>query len=115
MVLIIIGWVLFRATGLAQVREMVSAMFGFAPGGLWNVETAYYLRQFSWEWIFAIPAALPVKVWLQSLLETRREQGSRLSAAALVLGSKLLGAALLGLSVVRLLSSTFRSFLYFQF
>ena len=115
MVLIIIGWVLFRATGLAQVREMVSAMFGFAPGGLWNVETAYYLRQFSWEWIFAIPAALPVKVWLQSLLETRREQGSRLSAAALVLGPKLLGAALLGLSVVRLLSSTFRSFLYFQF
>ena len=48
-------------------------------------------------------------------LEFSRERGSALSAAALALGPKVLALCLLGLSAVRLLSSTFRSFLYFQF
>lgn len=32
LVLIIIGWVLFRSGSLAQVGQMVAAMFGAAPG-----------------------------------------------------------------------------------
>ena len=115
LVLITVGWVLFRSASLAQVGQMVSAMFGFAPGGLWSGEAVYYLRQFSWELVLAIPAALPVKVWLERVLTAKRERGCRVSAVTLAVGPKLLAVVLLGLSVVRLLSSTFRSFLYFQF
>lgn len=115
LVLITVGWVLFRSTSLAQVVEMVSAMFGFAPGGLWSGEAAYYLRQFAWEWVLAIPAALPVKCALQAKLEERRADGSRGAAVTLALGPKVLGFALLGWSVVRILSTGVQSFLYFQF
>ena len=115
LVLVTIGWVLFRSTSLAQVGQMVSAMLGFAPGGVWSGEVVYYLRQFSWELVLAVPAALPVKSWLEARLAAKQEQGSGAAEAALALGPKLLAVVLLGLSAVRLLSSTFRSFLYFQF
>nr|WP_325297576.1 MBOAT family O-acyltransferase [uncultured Dysosmobacter sp.] len=113
--LITVGWVLFRAAGLGQVGEMLSAMFGLAPGGVWSGEAFYYLYQFRWELLAAIPAALPVKNWLQAKLAAGQARGSRSAAAALALGPKVLAFMLLGLSTVRLLSSTFRSFLYFQF
>ena len=61
MVVIIFGWVLFRATSLDLVVQMVTAMVGFAPAGLCSGETVYYLRQFRWELLIAIPAMLPVK------------------------------------------------------
>ena len=115
LVLITVGWVLFRSTSLGQVGEMVSAMFGAAPGGLWSGEAVYYIKQFRWELLMAIPAALPVKNWLRDRLSARREQGSRTASVALALGPKVLAFGLLGWSCVRLLSSTFRSFLYFQF
>ena len=112
LVLIIIGWVLFRSGSLAQVGQMVAAMFGAAPGGLWQPETAYYLHQFRWELLLAIPASLPVKQVLENWLAARKGKAAQ---AVLILGPKVLAFGLLGWSVVRLLSSTFRSFLYFQF
>ena len=115
LVLVTIGWVLFRSSGLVQVGEMLSAMFGFAPGGVWSGETVYYLRQYGWEMLVAIPAAMPVKRWLQTALTERQRLGSRPAAVTLALAPKVLAVVLLDTSVVRLLSSTFRSFLYFQF
>ena len=115
LVLITVGWVLFRSASLAQVGEMVSAMFGGAPGGVWSGEAFYYLDQYRWELLAAIPAALPVKNWLQTRLAAGQDRGSRAAAVVLDLGPKFLALALLGCSTVRLLSSTFRSFLYFQF
>lgn len=109
---IVVGWVLFRSAGLGQVGQMVSALFGAAPGGLWSGETVYYLIQFRWELLAAIPAALPVKDLVAGKLAAR---GGRGAEALLDLGPKVLAFGLLGWSVVRLLSSTFRSFLYFQF
>ena len=115
LVLVTVGWVLFRSSGLAQVGEWLSAMFGAAPGGVWSGETVYYLRQYGWELLAAIPAALPVKRWLQTALTQRQQRGSGSAAVTLALAPKVLAAVLLAASVVRLLSSTFRSFLYFQF
>ena len=63
----------------------------------------------------SIGTPMPVKNWLRDRLAARREQGSHTAAAALALGPKVLACGLLGWSCVRLLSSTFRSFLYFQF
>ncbi|MDY3282832.1 MBOAT family O-acyltransferase, partial [Dysosmobacter sp.] len=114
LVAITVGWVLFRSGSLAQVGQMLSAMFGFAPGGLWSGEGTYYLLQFRWELLIAIPAAMPVRDWLRDRLG-RRADDSLAADVLLTLGPKLLAVCLLAFSVVRLLSSTFRSFLYFQF
>lgn len=112
MVLVTVGWVLFRSVGLAQVRQMLGAMAGFAPGGIWSGETLAYLLQFRWELLAAVPAVLPVGPWLAAKLKERQDG---LSRTVLALGPSVLAVGLLGWSVVRLLSSTFRSFLYFQF
>lgn len=108
--LIAIGWTLFRSAGLAQAGQMVSALFGFAPGGWHSGETIYYFRQYAWEWVIAVPACLPVKDWAWNWLRARRGTG-----LLLLWGPKVLALGLLAYSVVRLLGSTFRSFLYFQF
>ena len=56
-----------------------------------------------------------MKRWLQTALTQRQQRGSGSAAVTLALAPKVLAAVLLAASVVRLLSSTFRSFLYFQF
>jgi len=112
---VVTGWVFFRAADLPQAWGMISAMAGFAPGGAASGEAYYYLREYHWELAAAVLAALPVKVWAQRFLAAAAERGSRLAALALDLGVKLLAGGLLGWSVLRLLGTTFRSFLYFQF
>lgn len=112
LVLVTVGWVLFRASSLSEAWNVISAMFGFAPGGIWSGQATYFLSQFRWEWLIAIPAALPVKNLLKDFLEKKH---SRLADGVLFAAPKVLAVMLLGLSVVRLLSSSFRSFLYFQF
>ena len=62
----------------------------------------------------SVPAAMPVREWLRDWLD-RRADDSVAADVVLTLGPKLLAVCLLAFSVVRLLSSTFRSFLYFQF
>ena len=52
---------------------------------------------------------------LQALEERLAARKGKAAQVLLILGPKVLGFGLLGWSVVRLLSSTFRSFLYFQF
>lgn len=112
LVLVIVGWVFFRSATLTQAGQMIASMFGFAPGGAWSGETTYYLLQFRWEWILAIPAALPIKPWLEGKLT---KADTALSRSVLLWGPKLLAGVLLALSILRLLSATFTSFLYFQF
>ncbi len=115
LVLITIGWVLFRAADLPQAGQVIAAMFGFAPGGLWGGEAAYCLSQYRWEWLIAVPAALPIRDWAKQGLERRSAKGSKAAEVTLLLGPKLLALVLLGLSAVQLISSSVRSFLYFQF
>ena len=57
---------------------------------------------------------MPVRDWLRDWLE-RRADDSLAADVLLTLGPKMRAVCLLAFSVVRLLSSTFRSFLYFQF
>ena len=62
--------------------------------------------------MLAIPAALPIKPWLEGKLT---KADTALSRGVLLWGPKLLAGVLLALSILRLLSATFTSFLYFQF
>ena len=115
LLLIVLGWTLFRAESLAGVGTMVAALFGSAPAGLWSGETLYYLSEFRWELLLAIPASLPVGAWVRGALERREQGGSRSATAALILGPRLLALGLFGLSVLSLLGSSFNPFIYFRF
>ncbi|BAK97819.1 putative alginate O-acetyltransferase [Oscillibacter valericigenes Sjm18-20] len=115
LLLIVLGWTLFRSESLAGVGAMVAALFGSAPAGLWSGETLYYLSEFRWELLLAIPASLPVGVWVRGALERRERGGSRPASAALILGPRVLALGLFGLSVLSLLGSSFNPFIYFRF
>ena len=115
LLIITVGWVLFRAESLTQVISYVAAMFGAAPGGMTSGQTIYYLLEFRWELLLAIPAALPIKNWLNRALTRQQAHGSRLADATLVLAPKLMALGLFALSVVTLMSSSFNPFIYFRF
>lgn len=115
LVLIVVGWVLFRAESLGQVRTYTAALLGAAPGGAFSGETVYYLREFCWELLLAVLAALPIKLWLSRALETRQQAGSGLAAGALLLGPRVLALAVFALSALMLISSGFNPFIYFRF
>ena len=112
MVLIVVSWVLFRAETLDYAVRFLQAMAGFAQGGLTDGRTTYYLLEFRWELLLAIPAAMPVKSWLQNWLES---QSGAAAQALLAWGPKLIALGMFGLSFLRLVSSSFNPFIYFRF
>lgn len=112
MVLIVVSWVLFRAETLDYAVRFLQAMAGFAQGGLTDGRTTYYLLEFRWELLLAIPAAMPVKSWLQNWLESKSGAAAQ---ALLAWGPKLIALGMFGLSFLRLVSSSFNPFIYFRF
>ena len=112
MVLIVVSWVLFRAETLDYAVRFLQAMAGFAQGGLTDGRTTYYLLEFRWELLLAIPAAMPFKSWLQNWLESKSGAAAQ---ALLAWGPKLIALGMFGLSFLRLVSSSFNPFIYFRF
>lgn len=104
MVIVIVGWVLFRAESLSAVTVMLKAMFGFGAG-FGSGQAVYYLLEYWPEWIAGILAAMPIKKWL----EKRLPQGLQ------CWGAKLLALVLLALSYMQLITGSFNPFLYFRF
>jgi len=109
---VLVGWVLFRAEDLDTVLVMLRSLAGFAPGGLGDQWAVYYLMEYRWELLLAIPAALPLKNWCQAWLKGRDSRWSRLVETWAPKG---LAVALFSLSFLALLSSTFNPFIYFRF
>lgn len=61
--------------------------------------------------MLAIVASLPVKGWLQEKLK----QGGALGETILIWAPKVLAMGLLGLAYLKLVTSSFNPFIYFQF
>ncbi len=60
MVMVLIGWVLFRAADLPSAWTYIKAMLGFAPGGFADGTTAMYASQFAVTIIAGIICATPL-------------------------------------------------------
>ena len=103
--LVVLGWVLFRAESLDQVVWYVQAMFTPAQG--LNRLTLYCLHEYGAELLAACLACIPLAGWLRS----REQQGRGL----LTLGANAWAFGVFGLSVVWLISSSFNPFIYFRF
>ena len=112
LVLILLGWVLFRSESLTYAGRFISAMFGGTAGGWADGRSLYYLLQFRWELLLAIPASLPLRDWALRRLEVR---GTALSGLVLTWGPKAAALGLFALSFLRLVSSSYNPFIYFRF
>ena len=108
---VVLGWVLFRAEGLADVGGYVRAMFS-AP--FTDPRSVYYLAEYAYILIPALIFCLPVKRRVRDLVEKRAET-SRFCSAVCTVAPPLFALALLALSYMKLLGSTFNPFIYFRF
>ena len=112
MLLVMLGWLLFRASGTEQIRLFLRAMVGAGEGGLWTNQVSYLLRQF-WPELLAAPiACLPVAPWLRKKLSTKDEGPG---AELLRYGAPGLALLFGGLSAMKLVEAGFNPFIYFQF
>lgn len=111
MLAVVISWVLFRSVDLPQAWAYLGAMFGQTTGLAQDGQAAYYLLEYWPEWLLAIVASMPVKGWLQEKLK----QGGNLGQTILIWAPKGLALGLLGLSYLKLVTSSFNPFIYFQF
>ena len=107
MVIVVLGWVLFRCEGLSAVGSYLGAMFGLSGGG-WG-QALYFLRQYGVFLAVGVVASLPVKDALRAALQRRKAERT------IQWGSALAGLGLLGLSFLQLISSTANPFIYYRF
>ncbi|MBR2735695.1 MAG: MBOAT family protein [Firmicutes bacterium] len=117
LLVVIAGWVFFRAPDLGFAAGMLSSMAGFGSGGGLG-EMVYYFLEYWPEWILCLIAALPVKVLLQTILETLAGGWGSSSGAAswiLIWGPKLFAAGVMAVSYAKLVTGSFNPFIYFQF
>ena len=111
MVGILVGWVIFRATEMAQIGTLTAAMFGFAQNGFWDGQATFLLLQYRWDLLLAGVLSCPVVPAVRAWMSRQGKAGE----TALTLLRPLLSLGLLALSLVRLVSSGFNPFIYFQF
>lgn len=103
--LVLIGWALFAIEDLSVLAPYLSAMLGFAKGGLANGVFFYYLRSYGVMLLIAAVGSTPtVKLAWHKLPERAQN----------VLCPLLIMAGLL-LSTAYLVDGTYNPFLYFQF
>lgn len=110
---IVLGWIIFRSTGLLYALEYIQVLFGLRGTGFLDRQTVYLLIEYRVEFIIAIAASLPVKVWAERFFAKRRD--SVLCNAVFYHGQNIFSLAIFALSVIYLINSTFNPFIYFRF
>ncbi len=113
LVLVMLGWVLFRSADVSQAFTYIQTMFHAGGSMLWDNRATYYLLEFRWEYLLAFVAALPVKKWAAAFLSAREEQ--RWAKILQTFGVPFLALLFGLLAIMQLISSSFNPFIYFQF
>lgn len=110
--IVILGWVLFRASGAEQILGLLGALFGLRGMGLGSDQALYFLLEYRWELIVGALAALPVKNWLSSWLAQKQTTWSEL---VLLWAPRLLALLFGAFALARMISSGFNPFIYANF
>ena len=109
LLVILTGWVIFRAGDLTYAAQYLRVMFGFVrpettPGGTGSVLTANFLFFF----LLGVLLCLPWKSWLKYL-------NLSCDPRAVIMARMIGFAFLLLYSIILVLSSSYQPFIYFQF
>nr|MCR4923535.1 MBOAT family protein [Lachnospiraceae bacterium] len=117
MVIVILGWVLFKLEDIEKTLEYIAAMFGFGDKSYTEFSVRYYMdNKMVFIFIIAIIAAIP---WAQIL---PRHGAAYLAAftcgeagKAPTIIKRILLIALLVLSIMFIVNSSYNPFIYFRF
>lgn len=107
-----VGWVLFRADTLPHALMYFKSMIGLTGGALTDYNTSYYFTDRLGLYAAAVAASLPIVPYLKRKLLLHKRKRVRLASAAVAA----LGAAVLFIiCIARLVSDSYNPFIYFQF
>ena len=119
LVLIVVGWVIFRSENLPYALSYMGKMF--SPASLFassnfDKQVQYYIAEYLPEWIFAVLFSFPLGIFI-SKIKTKIEKGNIIKSAGPVFyGVRLVYVfAIFGLAILYLVSSSFNPFIYFRF
>ncbi len=105
LLVVIVGWVFFRADSLSDAAAYLSSMFGFSYSPSAG-QAVYYLRQYLAEWILCIAVSFPLVPWLRKTADRH----------VLLYGAeKVLAWGIFLYSYVKLVTGSFNPFIYFHF
>ncbi len=110
LIFIITGWGIFSAAGLGDMVNTLKDMFLLNNIPLISNEAIYYIIEYKAEFIIAIIASLPVKNIFLAF-----ESNAEGYEWAFLICKRLFALAVLVLSVVYLVNSSFNPFIYFRF
>ena len=110
MLIVIIGFVIFKETDLVQLGEQLSGMLGFGGLAFTNQETWYYLRSYGVLFLIGVIGCIPVGKWLVGKVE-QWEMGKK----GLAIAEPFVWIVLLLISTAYLVDGSYHPFLYFRF
>lgn len=115
MLLVMLGWVIFRADDLPDAISYIQTMFGFSKAAhtlpVFDKFFVGYLKENVYYFIFGILFSTPAARKIRELAENRLGEGSPVLSGLYVLS---LGGGLL-LSVAFLIKGAYNPFIYFNF
>ncbi len=109
LLVVLLGFVLFNATDLAQAVSDIKGMFGFGNVPFVTGQTLYYLRSYGVLFILGFVGATP----LVKQLHTKLSQGKWGNVVAVLEPVLMIGALLI--CTAYLVDGSFNPFLYFRF
>lgn len=110
LLVVILGWVFFRAETLSEAYIYLKHMFSFSGG---DTTALIYVNSFSMSMIvLAIIFSMPVRKKMNEILAVSQSSGLKMAYRA---GVYLFYIALLILSIIELAQSSYNPFIYFRF
>lgn len=106
MVLVIIGWVIFRSTGMGNAILYIKAMFGIGAKGIIDKAVWAYIAQNWIYFVFAIIGCAPVMPWIDE-----KQKDSQLWQIVYAAGL----VVCLVVSVSFICNNAYNPFIYFNF
>lgn len=106
MLLVIIGWVIFRSTGTGSAFLYIKAMFGIGAKGLVDKAVWAYVAQNWIYFIFALIGSVPLMPWIDNKLKTNKAWQTVYAVGIVVC---------LVVSVSFISNNAYNPFIYFNF
>jgi alginate O-acetyltransferase complex protein AlgI len=114
LIVIIAGWVFFRASTFPYAIKYYKTMLGFNGTGAWDQNASYYLNEYGILLLLSIAAATPLLKTINRSLELSIRK-TTLVATVLDLGKAGYYLAVLAIGLISVVASTFNPFIYFRF
>lgn len=108
LLLIVIGWVIFRSDTIIYAWQYIKIMFGAGGVPVLNTESLYLLMEYKAEWILAILCSFPIAKYIA------REGQGKLKPVYNI-GQTVFVIIVFALSVLYLVNCSFNPFIYFRF